>query len=88
MLQFEKVEPKMLAYDRPSEKFLKFLKKHYNLNNYVPQNNNFVVFNQYFEGGSNKKTTYEDNIYKPYSSTNNTRGQGLSGVGSSLICKM
>jgi len=49
MLKFENTQPKLLAYDRPSGKFLGFLSKHYGLNNYVNQNNNFVVFNEYFE---------------------------------------
>lgn len=49
MLAYEKVKPNKLGYDRPSDKFIKFLSKHYNLNRYVPQNNNFVVFSSYFE---------------------------------------
>ncbi|CAG8547078.1 6603_t:CDS:2 [Paraglomus brasilianum] len=47
MLGNENVEPHNLAYDRPSEKFLSFLKKYYNLANYTPQPNNFVVFREY-----------------------------------------
>lgn len=57
MLKFENIEPKMLAYDRPSSKFIGFLKKHYQLARYVPQNNNFVIFNEYFT--VNKKVTLE-----------------------------
>ena len=49
MLEFEKIEPHKLGYDRPSEKFINFLAKHYSLKNYIPQNNNFVVFNLYFD---------------------------------------
>lgn len=48
-LQDEKKHPAKLAYDRPSEKLLSFLKKHYGLAKFIPQNNNYVVFNQYFE---------------------------------------
>lgn len=48
MLQSENIEAKDLGFDRPSEKFISFLKKHFNLTDYVPQNNNFVVFNDYF----------------------------------------
>jgi alpha-tubulin N-acetyltransferase 1 len=48
MLQVEGVEPKKLAYDRPSPKLRGFLSKHYKLKNYVPQNNNYVVFDDYF----------------------------------------
>ena len=53
MLSFEKIKPLKLGYDRPSEKLIKFLSKHYNLNRYVPQNNNFVVFSSYFEDNIN-----------------------------------
>lgn len=52
MLQQESVEPKQLAYDRPSEKLLAFLAKHYGLKKYTPQNNNYVVYSAYFESQS------------------------------------
>jgi alpha-tubulin N-acetyltransferase 1 len=52
MLQTEGVEPRKLAYDRPSPKLKGFLAKHYNLRNFVTQNNNFVVFDDYFEDRS------------------------------------
>jgi alpha-tubulin N-acetyltransferase 1 len=55
MLNNEKVKPENLGYDKPSNKFLNFLEKHYNLTDYVPQNNNFVVFKNYF-----KKQEYKD----------------------------
>lgn len=48
MLEFEKAHPAKLAYDRPSPKLLQFLKKHYGLVNYIPQNNNYVIYSQYF----------------------------------------
>ncbi|CAB4423922.1 unnamed protein product [Rhizophagus irregularis] len=48
MLINEKVEnPYKLAFDRPSDKFKSFLKKYYNLENFVPQPNNFVIFDEY-----------------------------------------
>jgi len=40
--------PEQLGYDRPSAKFLCFLKKHYGLCKYKPQNNNFVVFEDFW----------------------------------------
>ena len=43
------VHPAKLAYDRPSNKLVGFLSKHYGLKNYVPQNNNYIVFNQYWD---------------------------------------
>ena len=48
MLKHEQVEASKLAYDRPSPKLLKFLEKHYGLAGFVSQNNNFVVFDKYF----------------------------------------
>lgn len=44
MLQVEGISPEKLGYDRPSDKLLGFLSKHYGLKRYVPQNNNYVVF--------------------------------------------
>lgn len=47
MLQVEFTQPSKLAYDRPSSKFLTFLKKNYQLSKYINQVNNFVIFEQY-----------------------------------------
>ena len=49
MLTTEGIEPRKLAYDRPSPKLKAFLSKYYNLKNFVQQNNNYVVFDDYFE---------------------------------------
>ncbi|KAA8586278.1 hypothetical protein FQN60_007847 [Etheostoma spectabile] len=48
MLQHKKLEPVLMAYDRPSPKFLSFLAKHYCLTPSVPQANNFVVYEGFF----------------------------------------
>ena len=48
MLKAENVHPAKLAYDRPSTKLQPFLKKHFGLSEYIPQNNNFVIFDKYF----------------------------------------
>ncbi|ETO06057.1 DUF738 domain-containing protein [Reticulomyxa filosa] len=48
MLQCEKLTPRELAYDAPSNKFLSFLKKHYGLMSYTPLSTNFVIFHEYF----------------------------------------
>ncbi|CDW81278.1 alpha-tubulin n-acetyltransferase [Stylonychia lemnae] len=49
MLENESKQAKDLGYDRPSPKLLGFLKKYYNLRNYCPQTNNFVVYDDYFK---------------------------------------
>jgi len=48
MLQDENVFPNMLAIDRPSSKFLAFLRKHYSLVKNIPQVNNFIIFEGFF----------------------------------------
>lgn len=49
MLKREGVQPSKLAYDRPSLKLKSFLAKHFNLTQFVSQNNNFVVYDDYFK---------------------------------------
>lgn len=39
MLVMENARPEHIAIDRPSEKSIRFLKKHYNLKNPIPQVN-------------------------------------------------
>ncbi|KAK9891422.1 hypothetical protein WA026_014659 [Henosepilachna vigintioctopunctata] len=55
MLERENVKPSSLAIDRPSEKFLNFLNKHYNLHSPVRQMNNYVVFDGFFPDGKKEE---------------------------------
>ncbi len=57
MLNYEKIDPNELAYDRPTLRFLSFLKKNYGLDNYLTQENSFIVFDGFFEPES---TPYHD----------------------------
>lgn len=73
MINHEKIHPEKIAYDRPSDKLLKFLKKYYNLRNYIPQNNNFVIFDEYFFNVNNNSSNpplntkaYNDYNYDNY----------------------
>lgn len=61
MLKTEKLEAKKLGYDRPSNKLLKFLEKNFYLIDYIPQNNNYVVYNDYFENTEFNKSTFNPN---------------------------
>jgi alpha-tubulin N-acetyltransferase 1 len=84
MLQCERIEPRKLGYDRPSFKFLNFLKKYYGLYDYVPQNNNFVVFNDYFKVDEQQqqqytKLSYGNNNYNNDSSSNSSYKQNMFG---------
>lgn len=49
MLGCERAKPAELAYDRPSPKLLSFMDKHYGLCKFMPQSNNFVVFDAFFQ---------------------------------------
>jgi len=59
MMNAEKKIPSRMGYDRPSPKFLNFLSKHYGLKDYVPQNNNFVVYNRYFNDADPPANTFK-----------------------------
>ena len=59
MVLKEKTEPRKMGIDRPSSKFLNFLQKYYGLKDYVPQNNNFVVFKDYFIDEPQKRDKYD-----------------------------
>ncbi|CAH1185489.1 unnamed protein product [Phyllotreta striolata] len=48
MLQKEGIAPVQMAIDRPSDKLLGFLNKHYSLRDPVKQMNNYVVFDDFF----------------------------------------
>ena len=49
MLRREEAQPRYLAIDRPSEKLISFLRKHYCLNTIIPQVNNYVIFSGFFK---------------------------------------
>lgn len=49
MLKYENIKPNKIAYDKPSQKLVNFLAKHYNLKDYNQQTHNFIVFRQFFD---------------------------------------
>lgn len=55
MLDYEGLLPEQFAIDRPSEKLLAFLKKHYALTQRIPQMNNFVIFDGFFPSKEHHK---------------------------------
>ncbi|KAK3605240.1 hypothetical protein CHS0354_037640 [Potamilus streckersoni] len=56
MLKDTGVQPEHLAIDKPSFKFSQFLKKHYNLKVEIPQVNNFVIYEGFFDGRTDVPT--------------------------------
>uniref|UniRef100_A0A7S3G4C9 Alpha-tubulin N-acetyltransferase n=1 Tax=Palpitomonas bilix TaxID=652834 RepID=A0A7S3G4C9_9EUKA len=84
MLQCEGKQPHQLAYDRPSPKLLAFLAKHFNLKHYTPQENNYVVYKQYFTGGSQQQEKSGDQRFIPVSKRPlSSRGRSANRKGSS-----
>lgn len=82
MLNFEKKTPQELAYDRPSPKLIGFLKKHFGLVSYVKQNNNFVVFDEFFTGIN------DDKVYDGMTnrmSKNGKMSTPMSNIGQNVI---
>ncbi|XP_076822219.1 alpha-tubulin N-acetyltransferase 1-like isoform X2 [Clavelina lepadiformis] len=74
MLQHENVQPSHLAIDRPSQKFISFLKKHFNLWATIAQVNNFVIFEGFFKhrtdivgSGSRHSRFSRDSQFRPLS---------------------
>ncbi|KAB7503822.1 Alpha-tubulin N-acetyltransferase [Armadillidium nasatum] len=49
MLMHQNIDPGHMAVDKPSDKFLSFLKRHYGLEKQIPQINNFVVYTSFFQ---------------------------------------
>jgi alpha-tubulin N-acetyltransferase 1 len=49
MISCEQTTPERVAYDRPSPKLLAFLRKHFGLQQFVPQRNNFVIYDAFFQ---------------------------------------
>lgn len=49
MLQREDYQPSKMAIDRPSDKLLGFMRKHYGLVQTIPQMNNFVIYDGFFD---------------------------------------
>ncbi|XP_025989087.1 alpha-tubulin N-acetyltransferase [Solenopsis invicta] len=89
MLSEENIRPVKLAIDRPSEKFLAFLRKYYGLLKIIPQNNKFVVFEGFFDDESRDvrsnryslppRMSLDDGV--PSNNDNNGRnGASLNGV--------
>lgn len=49
MLKNEDVRPEDLGIDRPSFKFIGFMRKYFGLSKYTEQSSHFVIFDQFFE---------------------------------------
>ena len=65
-LNYKKINPVELAYDRPTLRFLAFLKRNYGLENYIQQENNFTIYDEFFESERNKnnETQYDSDTHR------------------------
>ncbi|XP_011701568.1 PREDICTED: alpha-tubulin N-acetyltransferase-like isoform X2 [Wasmannia auropunctata] len=90
MLSEENLRPVKLAIDRPSEKFLAFLRKYYGLSKIIPQNNKFVVFEGFFNDESRDvrsnryslppRMSLDDGTSANNNDNNGRNGASLNGV--------
>ena len=66
MLNYEKINPYSLAYDRPTLRLLSFLKKNYGLDNYITQSNSFIIFDNFFSENSilNYDTEFDNDTHR------------------------
>lgn len=79
MLQREEVDAKRLAIDRPSDKFLAFLNKHYQLTSPIRQMNNFVVYDGFFPKDETKERQQaKQNGDVPHKGSNGLQAQILT----------
>ena len=81
MLGIEGCPPARFGYDRPSSKLLAFLGKHYALRNFVPQNNNFVVFRKYFAADPTQKDKHDRLQEKPSAGLSPKRAAAAAAAG-------
>ncbi|KAF9308300.1 Alpha-tubulin N-acetyltransferase 1 [Podila horticola] len=59
----EDVEPNQIAYDRPSPKLYQFLSKHFSLDRYLPQPNQFAIFEGYMLQDCGEPILVDDQPY-------------------------
>lgn len=69
MLRMENAQVQHLAIDSPSEKSMRFLKKHFDLKNPINQTNSYVVFSGFFDrptvpNGRNSRKFNSAQIFK------------------------
>ena len=88
MLSFEKTFPEKLAFDTPSIQLINFLRKHYYLNNFITQTNNFVIFKEFFVFtffNLKEKVNYDQNLYKNKVYLCNDIPRKMANIGKNLI---
>ena len=84
MLEAEGVEATKVAFDKPNDTLLSFLKKYYNLDNPVWQMTNYVVFPQFYDGKTSEIDQNDDGMFSARSRTGKKNAGQVSCYYSSL----
>lgn len=72
MLADQNKQMRQIPIDKPSPLCLSFMKKHFGLSEYLPQSNNYVVFDQFWESPKLNGKNNEGNVMpKPLLTPNN-----------------
>ena len=77
-LELFKVEPSMMAYDKPSQAMNNFMYKHYSLKNPIEQSNHMFIYYQLLlklinENYNTNSNRYNDNYYRRYNNYYNPK---------------
>ncbi|XP_059614381.1 alpha-tubulin N-acetyltransferase [Phlebotomus argentipes] len=72
MLDQENYHPQQLAIDRPSDKLVGFLRKHYGLTQTIPQMNNFVVYEGFFDHNTSQSNSSMETTGLHFTNSPNT----------------
>uniref|UniRef100_A0A1B0CFN9 Alpha-tubulin N-acetyltransferase n=1 Tax=Lutzomyia longipalpis TaxID=7200 RepID=A0A1B0CFN9_LUTLO len=72
MLDQENYRVQQLAIDRPSDKLVGFLKKHYGLTQTIPQMNNFVVYEDFFQYNTSRDSSSMESAEMHFTNSPNT----------------
>uniref|UniRef100_A0A6B2E4U0 Alpha-tubulin N-acetyltransferase n=1 Tax=Phlebotomus kandelakii TaxID=1109342 RepID=A0A6B2E4U0_9DIPT len=72
MLDQENYQPQQLAIDRPSDKLVGFLRKHYSLSKTIPQMNNFVVYEEFFNHNTSRDSSSMETAQLHFTNSPNT----------------
>ncbi|XP_055687903.1 alpha-tubulin N-acetyltransferase isoform X2 [Lutzomyia longipalpis] len=78
MLDQENYRVQQLAIDRPSDKLVGFLKKHYGLTQTIPQMNNFVVYEDFFQYNTSRDSSSMESAEMHFTNSE-LRGQQTNG---------
>ena len=81
----EGVAPEAVAYDRPSGKLICFLRRHFGLQDYVNQSNNYVVFRRFWDADRQQQQQHRHRGHEDAAATGRRDAQRAQGGAWSTI---